>query len=183
MRRNRLSESFAAVWFFLLFSGSAFCVPLAFPGAEGAGRFSTGGRGGTVYEVTNLNNSGPGSIVDAVSQGNRTIVFRVSGTIDLGGVILRPKSNTTIAGQTAPGDGICLKGRIYISGADNVIIRYLRVRVDAGGANSSGMPLTSKAEATSSSTMSVLRMRGTKPFPVRTGPTMSPSSGAFSARP
>ncbi|HPP55658.1 MAG TPA: PA14 domain-containing protein [Anaerohalosphaeraceae bacterium] len=122
----------------MLISANAFCIPLAFPGAEGAGRFSTGGRGGTVYEVTNLNNSGPGSIVDAVSQPNRTIVFRVSGTIELGDVLLRPKSNTTIAGQTAPGDGICIKGRIYLSGADNVIIRYIRVRVDAGGANSSG---------------------------------------------
>ncbi|MDF1572018.1 MAG: T9SS type A sorting domain-containing protein [Bacteroidales bacterium] len=111
---------------------------LAFPTAEGSGRFSTGGRGGDVYAVTNLNNSGPGSIVDAVSSGNRTIVFRVSGTIALGDVILRPKSNTTIAGQTAPGDGICIKGRIYIGSVSDVIIRYIRVRVDAGAANSSG---------------------------------------------
>ncbi|MEW5800219.1 MAG: T9SS type A sorting domain-containing protein [Bacteroidota bacterium] len=110
---------------------------LAFPTAEGSGRYATGGRGGKVYEVTNLNNSGAGSIVDAVSQGNRTIVFRVSGTIELGSVILKPKSNTTIAGQTAPGDGICIKGRIQIS-ASNIVIRYIRVRVDAGAANSSG---------------------------------------------
>ena len=111
---------------------------MAFPGAEGSGRYATGGRGGDVYEVTNLNNSGAGSIVDAVSSGNRTIVFRVAGTIDLGGVILRPKSNTTIAGQTAPGDGICLKGRIYIGDVSDVVIRYLRIRVDEGAANSSG---------------------------------------------
>jgi len=109
----------------------------AFPGAEGSGRHATGGRGGEVYEVTNLNNSGTGSIVDAVSQSNRTVVFRVSGTIELGSVILQPKSNITIAGQTAPGDGICLKGRIQIKNS-NIIIRYLRVRVDAGAANSSG---------------------------------------------
>lgn len=113
-------------------------APVAFDGAEGAGRFAVGGRGGVVYEVTNLNNSGPGSIVDAVSAGSRTIVFRVSGTIELRDVILRPKSYTTIAGQTAPGDGICLKGRIYIGDVSDVIIRYLRVRVDEGGANSSG---------------------------------------------
>jgi pectate lyase len=111
---------------------------LAFPSAEGSGRFATGGRGGEVYEVTNLSNSGPGSIVDAVSSGNRTIVLRISGTIELGNVLLRPKSNTTIAGQTAPGDGICIKGRIAIGSVANVVIRYLRVRVDAGAANSSG---------------------------------------------
>ncbi|MDD5062543.1 MAG: FlgD immunoglobulin-like domain containing protein [Candidatus Marinimicrobia bacterium] len=110
---------------------------VAFPGAEGSGRFAWGGRGGAVYEVTNLNNSGPGSIVEAVSQSYRTVVFRVSGTIELGSVILKPKSGITIAGQTAPGDGICIKGRIQINN-NNIIIRYLRVRVDAGAANSSG---------------------------------------------
>jgi hypothetical protein len=110
---------------------------VAFPGAEGSGRFTKGGRGGEVYEVTTLANSGAGSIVDALSQGNRTIVFRVSGTIELGDVILQPKANITIAGQTAPGDGICIKGRFHIKYSD-IIIRYLRVRVDAGAANSSG---------------------------------------------
>jgi pectate lyase len=111
----------------------------AFPGAEGEGGFATGGRGGDVYEVNNLNSSSPGSIVDAVSQGNRTIVFRVSGTIELPeDTILYPKSNTTIAGQTAPGDGICIKGRIRIGSVSNVVIRYIRVRANAGGANASG---------------------------------------------
>jgi hypothetical protein len=111
---------------------------LAFPTAEGSGRFVSGGRGGDVYEVTNLSNSGPGSIVDAVSSGNRTIIFRISGTIEMGTILLQPKSNTTIAGQTAPGDGICIKGRIKIGAVSNIVIRYLRVRVDAGAANSSG---------------------------------------------
>jgi len=119
-------------------AGSALAVD-AFPGAEGSGRFATGGRGGDVYEVTNLNNSGAGSIVDAVSQPNRTIVFKVSGNIDLDTVVLTPKSNITIAGQTAPGDGICLKGRIQIkNNAHDIVIRYIRVRVDAGKANSAG---------------------------------------------
>ena len=124
----------------LILSGfnSVLAVP-AFPGAEGEGRWATGGRGGTVYEVTNLDSSGAGSIVDALSAGNRTIVFRLSGTIDLpSSVILQPKSNTTIAGQTAPGDGICIKGRIYIGSVSNVIIRYIRVRANAGGANDNG---------------------------------------------
>lgn len=127
-----------AVVFFIFQATELTGQQLAFPTAEGSGRFATGGRGGDVYEVTNLNNSGPGSIVDAVSSGNRTIVFRVSGTIALGDVILRPKSNTTIAGQTAPGDGICIKGRIYLGSVSDVVIRYIRVRVDAGAANSSG---------------------------------------------
>ena len=135
---NFLKTFLVSLFFVLINYSSISAQMLSFPTAEGSGRFSTGGRGGDVYEVTNLNNSGPGSIVDAVSSGNRTIVFRISGTIELGNVILRPKSNTTIAGQTAPGDGICLKGRIHIGSVSNVIIRFIRVRVDEGAANSNG---------------------------------------------
>jgi hypothetical protein len=132
------SSSYIFFCFVLFGVSNAFAVD-AFPGAEGSGRFAAGGRGGAVYEVTNLNNSGAGSIVDAVSQPNRTVVFRVSGTIALGSVILKPKSNITIAGQTAPGDGICIKGRIQIkNNAHDIIIRYIRVRVDAGFANDNG---------------------------------------------
>jgi exo-poly-alpha-galacturonosidase len=121
------------------FAANSMASVPAFPTAEGSGKWTTGGRGGNVYEVTNLNNSGAGSIVDAVSQPNRTIVFRISGTILLGDVILEPQSNTTIAGQTAPGDGICIKGRIHITNnVHDIIIRYIRVRVDAGGANAAG---------------------------------------------
>ncbi len=118
---------------------SSFAQQAAFPGAEGSGCFAKGGRGGSVYEVTNLSNAGAGSIVDAVSKPNRTVVFRVSGTIEMGAVILTPKSNITIAGQTAPGDGICIKGRIHLAnGVSNIVIRYIRVRVDEGAKNASG---------------------------------------------
>ena len=137
MSRNR-SIKWVLTVFVCVLSASVCGDTAAFPGAEGAGMYAAGGRGGDVYEVTNLSNSGAGSIVDAVSSGNRTIVFRVAGTIELGDVILRPLSNTTIAGQTAPGDGICIKGRIHIGDVSDVIIRYIRVRVDEGAANSSG---------------------------------------------
>ncbi|MBN2019535.1 MAG: hypothetical protein JW749_04850 [Sedimentisphaerales bacterium] len=134
-----LKKSTICVFLFMASAAGSASALDAFPGAEGSGRLAIGGRGGAVYEVTNLNNSGSGSIVDAVSQPNRTIVFRISGTIALGSVILEPKSYTTIAGQTAPGDGICLKGRIQIkNNVHDIIIRYIRVRVDEGQANSDG---------------------------------------------
>ena len=103
--------------------------PLAFPGAEGGGRFSTGGRGGEVYAVTNLNDDGPGSLRDAVRQGNRTVVFRVSGTIELESDLVITHPHITIAGQTAPGDGICLRrSPLRILGTHDIIVRYLRIR-------------------------------------------------------
>jgi autotransporter-associated beta strand protein len=109
-------------------------VPLpAFPGAAGFGANARGGRGGSVYIVTNLNDSGPGSFRDAVSQPNRYVVFAVGGVIRINSRI-SVAPNLTIAGQTAPGEGITIYGNgLSFSNANNTVARYLRVRMGVVG--------------------------------------------------
>ena len=117
----------------------------AFPGAEGYGRFARGGRGGVVVEVTNLEDSGPGSLRDALTgnYGPRTVVFAVSGLITLRSHLTISQPYITIAGHTAPGKGICTRGyTLGMSGGRDVQIRYIRSRPgDIAGItlNGSGM--------------------------------------------
>lgn len=113
---------------FLLSSscGLAYAQQLAFPGAEGFGRFASGGRGGTVYHVINLNDTGSGSFRDAVSKPDRTIVFDVSGVIKIKDKITAAPG-ITLAGQTAPGTGITVYGN-SVSFSGNTIVRYMRFR-------------------------------------------------------
>ena len=108
---------------------------LAFPGAQGWGRFATGGRKGTVYHVTNLNDSGSGSLRDAVSSPNRIVVFDVAGVININSRIIFA-NNLYVAGQTAPGEGITVYGDgVSFSGATNTIVRYMRFRMGHGGSS------------------------------------------------
>lgn len=102
---------------------------IAFPGAEGFGKFTSGGRGGKVYVVNNLNDAGPGSLREAVEAKHpRTVVFNVSGTIHLNSK-LEISKNVTIAGQSAPGDGICIADYPVSLAGDNIILRYIRIRM------------------------------------------------------
>ncbi len=129
----RLTARLASLFIFVFLIGpaasvAAFGLP-AFPGAEGFGAQAVGGRGGAVVFVTNLNDSGPGSLRAAVdADGPRTVLFQVSGTIALRSTLAIRKPYVTIAGQSAPGDGICLKDRGLAIAADHVIVRHLRCR-------------------------------------------------------
>jgi pectate lyase len=104
--------------------------PLAFPGAEGAGRHSLGGRGGRVLRVTTLADSGPGSLRAAIeADGPRTIIFDVGGTIELERPLVIRNGRVTVAGQTAPGGGIALRNYAFEVAADDVVVRYIRARL------------------------------------------------------
>ncbi|SDA26656.1 Pectate lyase [Ruminococcus sp. YE71] len=149
MKKN--TRRAAAVFLAALLTAASFPTPaapltasaasakiLAFPGAVGGGKYATGGRGGEVYHVTNLNDSGAGSLRDAVSKSGRIVVFDVSGTITLSSNIVC-SSNITIAGQTAPGgSGVTLKNYKFGMGGDNIIVRYLSSRPGPDKATSSG---------------------------------------------
>jgi hypothetical protein len=101
----------------------------AFPGAEGGGKFSFGGRGGRVYVVTTLADSGPGSLREACeAAGPRIVVFNVAGIIHLQQPVFIEAPYLTIAGQTAPGDGICIADEGLVNNAHDVVIRYVRFR-------------------------------------------------------
>ncbi|MDR2805529.1 MAG: pectate lyase [Dysgonamonadaceae bacterium] len=124
-------------FFYLLIIGifisiyAAYGQPIpAFPGAEGWGANTPGGRNGTVLEVTNLNDNGPGSLREAIENPHpRIIIFKVSGTIELQSMLEITAPFLTLAGQTAPGDGICLKNfPLHIVNTHDIVVRFLRIR-------------------------------------------------------
>ncbi|HEX9425535.1 MAG TPA: hypothetical protein VF899_20000 [Pyrinomonadaceae bacterium] len=120
----------------------------AFPGAEGFGSTTPGGRGGRAILVTNLDDAGPGSFRAACdAEGPRVVVFRVSGLITLAKPIVIKNPYLTIAGQTAPGDGICIRNYTFVIATHDVVVRYLRSRLgDLSGQEADSITLASGAE-------------------------------------
>src|ERR1700755_1023249 len=127
MPRNLLLAKYLVLVLTLVLSISLSAQLPAFPGAEGFGKYATGGRFGSVYHVTNLNNSGAGSLRDAVSAPNRIVVFDVAGVIRITERIV-VSANIYLAGQTAPGEGITVYGNGWsFSNASNTICRYMKI--------------------------------------------------------
>ncbi|MBN1868763.1 hypothetical protein JW916_15895 [Candidatus Sumerlaeota bacterium] len=121
---------------------AAATAQIAFPQAEGFGKNVTGGRGGSVYHVTNLNNTGTGSLRNAAAMSNVTIVFDVGGYIQIGSKLGFTGSNITVAGQTAPG-GIGVKGAQVSVGADNIVFRHMRFRCGKATSDADAFSLNS----------------------------------------
>ena len=117
--------------------------PIAFPGAEGAGRMAIGGRGGRVLRVTRLDDAGPGSLRAAVeADGPRTVVFDIAGTIRLASPLTIRRGRITVAGQTAPGGGITLRDYPLVVAADDVVVRHIRSRLgDESGIDSDAVSI------------------------------------------
>ncbi len=123
-----------SVSFIIIFSSYSIVTEdnkiLAFPGADGYGKYTTGGRGGRIIIVDNLNDSGEGSFRAAIeAKGARIVIFKISGTIHLEKPVILKNPDITIAGQSAPGDGICIADQAFRVHTDNVIIRYMRFRL------------------------------------------------------
>lgn len=134
MKKNTLTYKHLLKFFMIcgliITSGNLSAQTLAFPEATGFGRYTIGARGAAnpeIYNVTNLNDSGAGSFRDAVSKPGRFVIFKVGGIINLASAIA-VAANTTIAGQTATGEGVVLLGKVSFSGSSNTIARYLRIR-------------------------------------------------------
>ena len=130
MRRIVSSLSLASMLLAANASAQTSANPLrAFPGAEGFGAFTQGGRGGRVIKVTNLADAGPGSLRAAIeAKGPRIIIFETGGTIELQSPLVIRSPFITVAGQTAPGGGITLKGHALLVSTSEVIVRFIRVR-------------------------------------------------------
>jgi pectate lyase len=144
MKHNLRNLKFT-VWAVLLLGQVLWAAPVAFPGAEGFGAYAKGGRGGDVYTVTNIEDSGPGSLREGIrsAKGPRTIVFAVSGLIQLKSKLIVNSDYLTIAGQTAPGDGICLRNYTFEIKANHVIVRYMRSRLgDTAGQVADAISIT-----------------------------------------